>query len=115
MTSFDDCLWLAVAKVSPEKGIITRHSDKGIDKANAGVQVGKTSRIHYPLKTNDDAYFELQDLQGNTNKYHMKQGEYWYMDKRKPHAVYNHGNSFRYHMIFDTKITYDILEKIIWD
>jgi len=45
----------------------------------------------------------------------MKQGEYWYMDKRKPHAVYNHGDSFRYHMIFDTKINQDILDRIIWD
>ena len=115
MTSLDECLWLAVAKVSPEKGIITRHSDKGIDKANAGVQVGKTARIHYPLKTNDGAYFELQDLQGNTNTYHMKQGEYWYMDKRKPHSVHNQGDSYRYHMIFDTKITYDILNRIVWD
>ena len=115
MTSLDDCLWLAVAKVSPERGIITRHSDKGIDKANAGVQVGKTARMHYPLKTNDGAYFELQDLQGNTNTYHMKQGEYWYMDKRKPHSVHNLGDSYRYHMIFDTKITYDILNRIVWD
>tara|TARA_R100000008_G_C3567629_1_gene160106 strand:- start:292 stop:1398 length:1107 start_codon:yes stop_codon:yes gene_type:complete len=115
MTSLDDCLWLAVAKVSPERGIITRHSDKGIDKMNAGIQIGKTARIHYPLKTNKEAYFELQDLQGNTKEYHMKQGEYWYMDKRKPHAVYNHGDSFRYHMIFDTKINQDILDRIIWD
>ena len=115
MTSLDDCLWLAVAKVSPERGIITRHSDKGIDKMNAGIQIGKTARIHYPLKTNKEAYFELQDLQGNTKQYHMKQGEYWYMDKRKPHAVYNHGDSFRYHMIFDTKINQDILDRIVWD
>ena len=115
MTSLDDCLWLAVAKVSPERGIITRHSDKGIDKMNAGIQIGKTARIHYPLKTNKEAYFELQDLQGNTKEYHMKQGEYWYMDKRKPHAVYNHGDSFRYHMIFDTKINQDILDRIVWD
>ena len=58
---------------------------------------------------------KLQDLQGNTNQYKMKQGEYWYMDKRKPHAVYNHGSSFRYHMIFDTKINQDILDRIIWN
>jgi len=115
MTSLDDCLWLAVAKVSPERGIITRHSDKGIDKMNAGIQIGKTARIHYPLKTNKEAYFEMQNLKGGTEKYHMEQGEYWYMDKRKPHAVYNYGDSFRYHMIFDTKINQDILDRIIWD
>ena len=115
MTSLDDCLWLAVAKVSPERGIITRHSDKGIDKMNAGIQIGKTARIHYPLKTNKEAYFEMQNLKGGTEKYHMEQGEYWYMDKRKPHAVYNNGDSFRYHMIFDTKINQDILDRIIWD
>ena len=34
------------------------------------------------------------------------------MDKRKPHAVYNHGDSFRYHMIFDTKINQDILDNM---
>ena len=28
--------------------------------------------------------FEVYDLKGNSHLYHMKPGEYWYMDKRKP-------------------------------
>ena len=112
ITTFDDCLWLAVAKVSPKKGNITRHSDKGIDKMNAGIQIGKTARIHYVMKTNPETYFQLQDLQGKTHKYFMKQGEYWYMDKRKPHAVYNKGDTFRYHMIFDMKVTQNMLDNL---
>jgi hypothetical protein len=106
-------LWLAVAKVSPKKGTIKRHSDKGIDKMNAGIQIGKTARIHYCLQSNPEAYFELQDLQGGTNTYYMKQGEYWYMDKRKPHSVYNKGDTSRYHMIFDMKITQTVLDNLI--
>jgi len=43
----------------------------------------------------------------------MKQGEYWYMDKRKPHAVYNKGDTFRYHMIFDMKVTQDLWDHLI--
>lgn len=113
VTTFDDCLWLACTKVSPKKGVVTRHSDKGIDKMNAGIQVGKTARMHYCLKANPETYFELQDLEGGTNKYYMKQGEYWYMDKRKPHAVYNKGDSYRYHMIFDMKITEKVLDNLI--
>ena len=113
ITTFDDCLWLAVAKVSPKIGTIKRHSDKGIDKMNAGIQIGKTARIHYCLRSNPEAYFELQDLQGGTNTYHMKQGEYWYMDKRKPHAVHNKGDTSRYHMIFDMKITQTVLDNLI--
>jgi len=105
VTTFDDCLWLAVAKVSPNGGNIKRHSDKGIDKMNAGIQIGKTARIHYCMKSNNKTYFQLQDLQGKTHKYFMKQGEYWYMDKRKPHSVYNKGDISRYHMIFDMKVT----------
>ena len=113
VTTFDDCLWLAVTKVSPKKGVVTRHSDKGIDKMNAGIQVGKTARMHYCLQANEQSYFELQDLQGGTNTYHMKQGEYWYMDKRKPHAVFNKGDTFRYHMIFDMKITQNVLDNLV--
>ena len=56
---------------------------------------------------------QLQDLQGKTHKYFMKQGEYWYMDKRKPHAVYNKGDTFRYHMIFDMKVTEDLWDHLI--
>jgi hypothetical protein len=113
VTTFDDCLWLAITKVSPKKGVVTRHSDKGIDKMNAGIQIGKTARMHYCLQANPQSYFELQDLQGGTNTYHMKQGEYWYMDKRKPHAVFNKGDTFRYHMIFDMKITQNVLDNLV--
>ena len=113
ITTFDDCLWLAVAKVSPKKGTIKRHSDKGIDKMNAGIQIGKTARIHYVLKSNPEAHFELHDLQGEKHKYYMKQGEYWYMDKRKPHAVYNKGDAFRHHMIFDMKVTQNMLDNLM--
>ena len=80
---------------------------------NAGIQVGKTARIHYCLKSNSQAHFELHDLQGKKHIYYMKQGEYWYMDKRKPHAVYNQGDIPRYHMIFDMKITQNVLDNLI--
>ena len=79
---------------------------------NAGIQIGKTARIHYVMKSNPETYFQLQDLQGKTHKYSMKQGEYWYMDKRKPHAVYNKGDTFRYHMIFDMKVTQNMLDNL---
>ena len=115
ITTFEDCLWLAVAKVSPKEGVIKRHSDKGIDKMNAGIQVGKTSRIHYVLQSNPQAYFRLWDLQGKEHQYRMKQGEYWYMDKRKPHGVHNEGDTSRYHMIFDMKMTQKVLDKLIYE
>ncbi len=113
ITTIDDCLWLAITKVSPKNGIVSRHSDKGIDKMNAGIQVGKTARVHYCLQTNEKTMFEVYDLKGNSHLYHMKPGEYWYMDKRKPHAVYNKGESYRYHMIFDMKITQNVLDSLI--
>ena len=35
------------------------------------------------------------------------------MDKRKPHSVYNKGDTSRYHMIFDMKITQTVLDNLI--
>ena len=46
--------------------IINFLADKGIDKMNAGIQVGKTARVHYCLQTNEKTMFEVYDLKGNS-------------------------------------------------
>ena len=40
---------------------------------------------------------------GSKTKAHMRVGELWYLDMRKPHTADNFGEEDRYHLIIDVK------------
>ena len=53
-------------------------------------------RHHIPVITNTGVIFTV----GGEEK-HMKQGEIWEINNQLPHAVVNHGNKDRVHLIAD--------------
>lgn len=80
-------------------GSVGRHSD--IVDRETGTTEGKTLRIHVPISTNAQVQFTSWDLFGKQQTAHMKEGEVWYVDTRKPHQVDNGGNTDRLHLVMD--------------
>ena len=105
ITSFEKCSWIVIARLEPNNGVIQRHTDIGSDswgyKTNNGLQKGKSIRIHLPIKSNDSCSFYMVGLDGNVSSCKMKNGNYYYFDKRKPHWVFNKSNEVRYNIILD--------------
>ena len=58
-------------------------------------------RVHFPIITNDNVIFEQWDCEGHNEKIHMKIGECWYIDVRKPHRAVNGGDTLRTHLVID--------------
>lgn len=80
-------------------GSIGRHSDV-IDK-EMGTARSKTLRIHIPISTNPGVRFTSWRLDGKKKTIHMRVGEAWYVDTRKPHKVENMGKTDRLHLVMD--------------
>ena len=85
---------------------IGKHSDK-IDK-DFGLEDGKIVRIHVPIRTNDQVEFCLWEGSEKTTNY-LKEGHYYYVDVRAPHAVQNNSDVDRIHLVVDTYVNRDIL------
>ena len=85
---------------------IGKHTDK-IDK-DFGLEEGKIIRIHVPIRTNDKVEFCLWDDGEKTINY-LKEGHYYYVDVRAPHAVTNNSDVDRIHLVVDTYLNSDIL------
>ena len=85
---------------------IGKHTDK-IDK-DFGLEEGKIIRIHVPIRTNDKVEFCLWDDGEKTINY-LKEGHYYYVDVRAPHAVTNNSDVDRIHLVVDTYVNSDIL------
>jgi len=77
--------------------VIERHTDQ-VDP-DIGVDVGTVPRLHIPITTNDKCVFQVWGLHG-MKEFHMRQGELWYLDTRKPHRVVNNGED-RIHLVID--------------
>lgn len=80
-------------------GLIERHSD-AIDR-EMGTTTGKILRIHIPISTNPAVRFTSWRLDGKKITIHMREGEAWYVDTRKPHKVENGGKADRVHLVMD--------------
>lgn len=85
---------------------IGKHSDK-IDK-DFGLEDGKIVRIHVPIRTNDQVEFCLWEGSEKTTNY-LKEGHFYYVDVRAPHAVTNNSDVDRIHLVVDTYVNSDIL------
>jgi hypothetical protein len=91
-------------------GSIGRHSDV-IDR-ETGTAEGKALRVHLPIATNALVRFTSWDLLGKPETVHMKEGEAWYVDTRKPHQVENAGNTDRLHLVMDVLSCPELLGSI---
>jgi len=85
--------------LSPGGGELERHTDQ-VDP-DAGVQDGKLMRFHFPIVTNKDVIFNQWDWDAKLVEEHMKVGECWYIDVRKPHRAINGGTEMRTHLVID--------------
>ena len=105
ITTIDKCTWLVITRVEPKKGLIQRHTDIGYDswdyKTKNGPKVGNSLRVHFPIQVDDDCVFTQVGLDGEEVEHRLKVGEYYYMDKRKPHWVVNNSKNYRFHVIMD--------------
>jgi hypothetical protein len=91
-------------------GLIKRHSDV-VDR-ETGTAEGKILRIHIPITTNPQVQFTSWDLLGRPETVHMKEGEAWYVDTRKPHQVENAGSTERVHLVIDVLSCSNLLASI---
>ena len=98
---FDDVERIRILKLSKGEGELERHTD--IQDKEAGINDGQWARLHFPLITNDKVIFTQWNTDGSKTKAHMRVGELWYLDMRKPHTAVNFGEEDRYHLIIDIK------------
>ena len=116
-TTVEKCTWIVITRVEPKKGIIMRHSDIGHDswdyQTKNGLKLGQSLRVHFPLQVDNDCVFTQVGIDGIEEDYNLKVGEYYYMDKRKPHWVVNNSDNFRFHVIMDLECEQKHLDSLI--
>lgn len=95
-------------KLKPGGGELKRHTDQ-VDPDSGG-SIGKLARLHFPIKTNDKVIFNVWGTDGVEKVVHMKKGECWFLDTRKPHRAINGGDGERIHLVVDI-----ITEKVLHD
>ena len=87
--------------LSPGGGELQRHTDQ-VDP-DAGVNDYKLMRFHFPIVTNEDVMFNQWNWHAELVEAHMKVGECWYLDVRKPHQAINAGDDMRTHLVIDVE------------
>ena len=102
---------IRLMRLSPNGGELERHTDQ-VDP-DTGVKNGNVMRFHFPLVTNDDVLFTTWQVDGTKKTIHMKEGECWYLDTRKPHQAINNGKTDRIHLVVDVEATDKIRELIV--
>lgn len=95
-------------KLKPGGGELERHTDQ-VDPDSGG-SMRKLARLHFPIKTNDKVIFNVWGTDGVEKVVHMKKGECWFLDTRKPHRAINGGDEERIHLVVDI-----ITEKVLHD
>tara|TARA_A100001035_G_C27784240_1_gene503449 strand:+ start:3116 stop:4279 length:1164 start_codon:yes stop_codon:yes gene_type:complete len=117
ITTVKKCTWIVITRVEPKKGIIMRHSDIGHDswdyQTKNGLKIGQSLRVHFPLQVDNNCVFTQVGIDGIEENYNLKVGEYYYMDKRKPHWVVNNSDNFRYHIIMDLECEQKHLNSLV--
>lgn len=99
---------IRILKLAKNEGELERHTD--IQDKEAGINDGQWARLHFPLQTNSGVQFTQWNTDGTKTNAHMKVGELWYLDMRKPHTAVNFGEEDRYHLIIDIKADHSIRE-----
>ena len=86
--------------------VIGKHTDK-IDK-DLGIEDGKITRLHMPVRTNDLVTFSIWDDNKFKQDYKLETGHFYYTDVRKAHAVENLSDTDRIHLVMDCYINEDV-------
>ena len=86
-------------RLKPGGGELARHTDQ-VDP-DVGIADGGLMRLHVPLVTNPKVEFTSWGLDGEKTVVHMKEGECYYLDIRKPHTAINGGDTARIHLVVD--------------
>ena len=97
--------------LEPNEGELSRHTDQ-VDPDSYNT-LGGLIRLHFPLITNDKVKFTSWNYDGVRHDVHMKVGECWMLDTRKPHMVVNHGDTVRVHLVVDIVNTPKLAEMIL--
>jgi hypothetical protein len=90
---------IRIMRLAPGGGELERHTDQ-VDP-DSGIKDGKVMRLHFPIVTNDSVMFTTWNVDGIKKEIHMKRGECWYLDTRKPHRAINTGKTDRLHLVVD--------------
>lgn len=98
-------------KLKPGGGELERHTDQ-VDPDSGG-SLGKLARLHFPIKTNDKVMFTVWHTDGTPRYVHMRKGECWFLDTRKPHRAINGGDEERIHLVVDVITEKNLHDKII--
>ena len=93
-------------KLTPGGGELQRHTDQ-VDP-DAGVNDYNLMRFHFPIVTNENVTFSQWDYKAEKVSCHMKVGECWYLDVRKPHQAINAGEDMRTHLVVDVEANEDV-------
>lgn len=80
---------------------IKPHRDSGLS-----IECGE-ARLHLPIQMSGDVSFTC-----NHRTVPMQEGELWYIDADREHAVYNHGIEDRINLVIDCAANEWLLEKI---
>ena len=72
---------------------IAEHTDHEL-----GYEFGEV-RLHVPIITSPEVEFRVQG-----RRIEMRPGEVWYIDASRPHAVTNHGDRERIHLVLDCEL-----------
>ncbi len=90
---------IRIMQLLPGEGELTRHTD--LISKEFGTSLGKLVRLHVPIITNPDVKFTVWDYHGDEVITHMKLGNLYYLDTRKPHSAKNGGDTTRIHLVLD--------------
>lgn len=80
-------------------GELARHAD--ITDRAAGVEACQLARLHLPLTSPPGCVFLQWDACGVVLTAHLAEGAWYYLDRRKPHAVRNLSQKARVHLVVD--------------
>ena len=58
--------------------------------------------------TNNKVEFSTWQVDGTKKTVHMKVGECWYIDTRKPHQAINNGDTDRVHLVVDVEANEEV-------
>lgn len=75
-------------------GAILRHVDEG-------AYAERYTRFHLPLATGEGCQFYGETASDCGEFVHMRKGELWWFDHRRPHWVFNGSTTHRLHLIVD--------------
>lgn len=108
LTSIAEVHRMRLMRLGPGGGELRRHSD--LTDPDSGIADGRVARFHIPLITNYGVVFGSWDMRGRRHEVHMRAGECWYLDTRKPHTAVNSGAAERVHLVLDVVSNAEVRE-----